>query len=45
VREVAEGLPGDVAVVEAVGGHDCLRWVWGGDSKTRMASFAQGQLA
>jgi hypothetical protein len=45
VREIAEGLPGDVAVVEAVGGHHCLRWVWGGDSRTRMACAALGQLA
>lgn len=45
VREIAEGLPGDVAVVEAVGAHHCLRWVWGGDSRTRMACAAQGQLA
>lgn len=45
VWKFAEGLPGDVAVVEAVGVHDCLRWVWGGDSRTRMACAALGQLA
>lgn len=45
VREFAEGLPGDVAVVEAVGVHHCLRWGWGGDSRTRMACAALGQLA
>jgi hypothetical protein len=45
VGEVAEGLPGDVAVIEAVGVHHCLHWVWGGDSRTRMACAAQGQLA